>query len=439
MSIKTVKSKVNGCEMTFSSINGVIAMVEPCVAEGYIPMGLDLSKSRYQVCYFDDNNELINKQRTPEEFDDLLLDFQAKGKKLLVGFEHCSGSNKLARKILNMQFKCKVMNTAIVSGYKKNKDDAIDALALLQKVQSPFVKSEYIRDDDNLEMRRVAQDYEHTTKYLYDKVRKANSSLIEMGYIYKNKCTLNNIGKAVASVINQEEAFNKDVSYFNNLLQTLKSTNDNIKRMQNDNILKKIREDEKCQLAFTIPGMNAISVYYAIAAIGDISRFKSPKALAAYFGLIPGHTGTGGKIEMGRIQDGGDPLFRRAIFNAAVSLLARSKRENGKYSSDFLERVKAKDKHFKQLVIAIAVKMVNVLWAVLTFEEAYDPEKGGLGPCKSVKDPRCIDKGSRLETLLNQFQIDCEITDDEALLEDETGLNFIDYSYKLEKLGIFEF
>ena len=43
------------------------------------------------------------------------------------------------------------------------------------------------------------------------------------------------------------------------------------------------------------------------------------------------------------------------------------------------------------------------------------------------------------ETLLNQFQIDCEITDDEALLEDETGLNFIDYSYKLEKLGIFEF
>ena len=142
-----------------------------------------------------------------------------------------------------MQFKCKVMNTAIVSGYKKNKDDAIDALALLQKVQSPFVKSEYIRDDDNLEMRRVAQDYEHTTKYLYDKVRKANSSLIEMGYIYKNKCTLNNIGKAVASVINQEEAFNKDVSYFNNLLQTLKSTNDNIKRMQNDSILKKIRED----------------------------------------------------------------------------------------------------------------------------------------------------------------------------------------------------
>ena len=73
------------------------------------------------------------------------------------------------------------------------------------------------------------------------------------------------------------------------------------------------------------------------------------------------------------------------------------------------------------------------------FEEAYDPEKGGLGPCKSVKDPRCIDKGSRLETLLNQFQTDCEITDDEALLEDETGLNFIDYSYKLEKLGIFEF
>ena len=84
MSIKTVKSKVNGCEMTFSSINGVIAMVEPCVAEGYIPMGLDLSKSRYQVCYFDDNNELINKQRTPEEFDDLLLDFQAKGKKRIL-------------------------------------------------------------------------------------------------------------------------------------------------------------------------------------------------------------------------------------------------------------------------------------------------------------------------------------------------------------------
>ena len=91
-----------------------------------------------------------------------------------------------------------------------------------------------------------------------------------MGYIYKNKCTLNNIEKAVASVINQEEAFNKDVSYFKNLLKTLKSTNDDIKRMQNDSILKKVREDEKCQLAFTIPGMNAISVYYAIDAIGDI-------------------------------------------------------------------------------------------------------------------------------------------------------------------------
>jgi transposase len=60
--------------------------------------------------------------------------------------------------------------------------------------------------------------------------------------------------------------------------------------------------------------VNAVTV---LSEIGDLSRFRSPRELMAYLGLVPSEESTGEDVKRGPITKAGNRRVRRALVEAA--------------------------------------------------------------------------------------------------------------------------
>jgi len=67
-------------------------------------------------------------------------------------------------------------------------------------------------------------------------------------------------------------------------------------------IRKNHRASEGSLRLQTIPGVGVIIASAITATIGDIKAFKSGRYLAAWIGLVPRQSGSGGKVYMGKIS-----------------------------------------------------------------------------------------------------------------------------------------
>ena len=56
-----------------------------------------------------------------------------------------------------------------------------------------------------------------------------------------------------------------------------------------------LKTDKAAKAIADIPGVGLLTATAAVATMGDANAFKSGREFAAWVGLVPGQTGTGGK------------------------------------------------------------------------------------------------------------------------------------------------
>ena len=116
----------------------------------------------------------------------------------------------------------------------------------------------------------------------------------------------------------------------------------------------------------TIPGVSLIVAAGLLSALGDITRFKSGKKLASYFGLVPStHQSGASKGYHGPITKQGRALARWLLMEAAEHTI----KSPGPLRACYL-RIKKKRNH-NVAKTAVARKMCEVIWHLLTKEEDY--------------------------------------------------------------------
>jgi transposase len=123
----------------------------------------------------------------------------------------------------------------------------------------------------------------------------------------------------------------------------------------------------------TVPGVNVICAAEFLAAIGDIRRFRSSRALVAYLGLDPRVRQSGSEpARGGRISKRGSASARWALVEAAWSVV----RQPGPLHA-FYERIRARRGHGKA-VVAAARKLASLFWCLLTRGEDYAHQQPSL-------------------------------------------------------------
>ena len=123
----------------------------------------------------------------------------------------------------------------------------------------------------------------------------------------------------------------------------------------------------------TVPGVNVICATTFLAAVGDIRRFKSPRALTGYLGLDPRVYQSGSTpAKGGRISKQGSPQARWALVEATWSAV----QQPGPLHA-FYARIRAR-RGPQIAAVATARKLACLFWYLLTRGEDYAHQQPSL-------------------------------------------------------------
>jgi transposase len=130
------------------------------------------------------------------------------------------------------------------------------------------------------------------------------------------------------------------------------------------------RRESECQRIAEIPGVGKLTATAVIATVGDARTFRSGREFAAFLGLVPRQSGTGGRVKLLGISKRGDPYLRTLLIHGARTVLnhqSRADRTLDPWITGLLER-----RPKNVAIVALANKMARTIWALLAHGRAFD-------------------------------------------------------------------
>jgi transposase len=125
------------------------------------------------------------------------------------------------------------------------------------------------------------------------------------------------------------------------------------------------RSDERCERLLAVPGVGLLTSTAIVAAVGDAREFRSGREFAAWLGVVPRHSGTGGRVRLLNISKRGNSYLRAMLIHCARAVMARQKEH-----SAWLERL-MRERPWNVAVVALANKLARTIWAMLAHERTY--------------------------------------------------------------------
>ncbi len=328
-------------------------------------VGIDLAKKVFQIHGADaKGNKVFSKKISRTN----LPEFMAKLSPCLVGMEACGSAHYWAREFINMGHEVKLMSPQYVKPYvKTNKSDVHDAEAICEAVTRPHMRFVRIKtiEQQNMKMLHVVR-----SRLVGNKTALTNQIrglLAEYGVVINRGDSAFN--KVLKSILLEGDRHLNDESIeiikylyaeYISMCAEIKKYGERIEIIARDNA--------EVQRLKSIPGIGDLSATALLAHVGDAKIFKRGKDLSSFLGLVPRHSGTGGKTKLGGISKRGDRYIRCLLVHGARSVLASLRKNPNKGSgSRYYEWIKnlLLKLPYNKVVVAVANKNARIVWALL--------------------------------------------------------------------------
>jgi len=119
----------------------------------------------------------------------------------------------------------------------------------------------------------------------------------------------------------------------------------------------------------TVPGIGYLSATALYGAVGDAKHYQNGRQLAAWMGLVPRQSSSGGKQRLFGITKRGDKYLRKLLVHGARSITTRAERTprpHDQWLNDLRER-RGKPRSY----VAQANKTARIAWAIMAKGEVY--------------------------------------------------------------------
>lgn len=126
--------------------------------------------------------------------------------------------------------------------------------------------------------------------------------------------------------------------------------------------------DPVCTRLMSVPGVGPITALTYTATIEDPRRFARSEDVGAYAGLVPRRTQSGERDTSGHISKAGDPMLRKALYEAANVTLVQVKRP---FALQQWGRKIAEAKGAKRARTAVARKLAALLHSLWLNETEF--------------------------------------------------------------------
>jgi transposase len=328
-------------------------------------VGLDLAKHVFQVHCTDASGHVVfNKPVRRNK----LLGFFASLPRSIVGLEACGSAHHWARELIKLGHNARMMPPAYVKPYiRRQKNDAADAAAICEAATRPSMRFVAVRSLENQAalMRHKAREMLVSQRtQLWNGLR---GHLAEVGVIApqgpRHARELAELVEACDETIPIEvcEALAPRVVQLRNLDEALA-------RLERT-IAKLAQQDETARRLMSIPGFGPITASAMAASVQDVSSFAGPREFAAFLGLTPKQSSSGGKQRLGRISKMGNRELRKLLVVGAHAVLFHRRSHTDPlrmWAKTLIEK-----KPFKLVAVALANKMARIAFAILRDKTVY--------------------------------------------------------------------
>ncbi|RSB83207.1 IS110-like element ISBcen5 family transposase [Burkholderia cenocepacia] len=324
-------------------------------------VGVDVAKQVFQVHYVDrETGGIVNKAIKRAKF----LEFFANRAACLIGMEACGGAHHWARQLTQMGHEVRLMPAEFVKAFNiRNKNDAADARAIWLAVQQPG-KPVAVKTEMQQAMVALHRMREQLVKFRTMQVNGLRGLLTEYGEVMsKGRAKLDKEIPAVLGRIAERLPAA--------LIDTLREQWNGLAKLDEQiaEIERRMREwkkeDKAVKAISEIPGVGLLTATAAVAMMGDPKAFSSGREFAAWAGLVPKQTGSGGKVNLHGISKRGDMYLRTLLIHGARSVLTHAKEPD-----EWIEQMK-KRRPPNVVIVALANKMARTIWAVLAHDRPY--------------------------------------------------------------------
>lgn len=127
-----------------------------------------------------------------------------------------------------------------------------------------------------------------------------------------------------------------------------------------------MKQDKAFKTIADIPGVGLLTATAAVATMRDAKAFKSGHEFAAWLGLVPAQTGTGGRVRLLGISKRGDNYLRTLLILGARAVLSHAKEP-----STWMHEI-SKRRPANVVTVALANKMARTIWALLAHDRSYE-------------------------------------------------------------------
>ena len=321
-----------------------------------------MAKRVFQLHWVDmETGEICRRQLKRDQ----VAEFFANREPALVAMEACGSAHYWGRKLKGFGHEVRLIAAQFVRPFvKTNKTDAADARAIWEAVQRPEMKFVALKSEAQQGVLSL-----HRMRSQLVKIRTMQTNQLR-GLLYEFGADLPpGRQKGMARVA--EELGRLEHSLSPMVIEVVREQLKRIEKLDEDiaDIEKKLaawkKEDKSAKKLMAIPGVGLLTATAAVATIGDAKAFKNGREFAAFVGLVPRQSGTGGRIKLLGISKRGDVYLRTLLIHGARAVITHQKERE-----PWLDKLLAR-RPFNAVAVALANKMARTIWALLAHDREY--------------------------------------------------------------------
>lgn len=312
-----------------------------------VVLGIDIAKSSFDVRLLSKDKTLSAQFKNNQEgFESLEKWLDAQGvKELHACMEATNRYWEDLADYLAINHEVSVVNPMVIKGFamsqlRRNKTDKLDALVIAEyclKMQPKLWIAPSQTERDLKEQVRYRQTLENTIRQHQSRLRDARS-----------KSVRESIQRTIEQLEQELKELNKDIR------EAIKADSNT---------------KQQVDLLTSIPGLAERSALRILTEIGDLKNYDSASAVSADAGLSPSMYQSGTSIKRNpKLSKLGKATLRAALYFPAITAM-----KFNPLIKAFANRLKAKHKPSKVIIVAVMRKLLHIAYGVIKNNKPFDP------------------------------------------------------------------
>lgn len=333
-------------------------------------VGLDIAKNVFHIHGMDRNGKQLFSRKLRRK---QVLPYVAQLPVTVIAMESCSGSHYWGREFEKLGHTVRLVPGQYVKPYvKTDKSDAADAAAIAEAASRAHMRFVPVKNE-------VAQSLQARHRVLDRRKRNRTALACAIrGFLLEFGITIPvgiaKLRRGLREIMDQEVVPVAFQPTLLDLIEEFRALDGRVKSLERS-LKAEISEHEVGRRLMTIPGIGAQNASALVAMVGDARAFKSARSFAAWLGLTPRESSSGGKVRLFGISKRGNTYLRTLLIHGArgyISWITRRADLPRSQLERWVIRLKGRC-HANVATVALANKLARIIWAVMSREDSYRP------------------------------------------------------------------